>query len=124
MDLSFLVNHKIKNITTTTNVIGNYNYELTLDNGDIYEVIPNVGGCSCSQGDACVSGLDKLPLDNMITSVKVIDSKPDNWGYINEDVYQIFIFFHDERFDIDVDEANSDYYGGGISIDIKRVNND
>lgn len=36
MDLSFLVNHKIKNITTTTNVIGNYNYELTLDNGDIY----------------------------------------------------------------------------------------
>lgn len=112
MELDFLIGRKIINVETTMNDMNEHGYELTLDNGDIYDVIPNVGGCSCGAGDADITDLRQLPLDNMITNVQKSDEAEDG-------TYTIFIFFHEEKFDVEVDEAWSDYYGGGIEVTVK-----
>lgn len=113
-NLDFLVGHKIVDIVSKENEIGIDNYTMTIDNGDIYEIIPNIGGCVCGDGDADIDGLELLPKDNMITNVEYDEE--------DEDKYTIFVFYDNEKFSVDVDNAYGfGWYGGGVRMTVKKA---
>lgn len=94
---------------------------LLLDNGLVLKLQGNDGGCSC---DAGVYELTQLNgIENVITSVHLVDD-PDGDEHPNgEGVYQIFVFAGDQRVNLATFEGTdgNGYYGTGYSIKIEGV---
>lgn len=105
LDLSFLVGHKIVSIGDI----------IELDNGKVYTITSNEGCGGCANGWSEVTGLESLPTDNMVTKVDWIDD--DEFG----DTYKVFVYFHDDKYEIDADDGwGNGYYGGGFTITVRE----
>lgn len=108
LDLDFLIGHKIVKLSEGKGDV------IELDNGKIYTIMTNEGCGGCGNGWSEVTGLDSLPIDNMITNVEFVDGK-------YEDDYKLFVYFHDKAFEVDVDDGwGNGYYGGGFTITVRE----
>ena len=106
LDLSFLIGRKITKVISRETI--------QLDDGKIYNVETNEGCSGCSSGWSYFSGFDTLPTDNVITSVTKSEE--------HDDEYTIYVFFHDESFDIDCDDGwGNGYYGGGFTVTVREA---
>jgi len=89
---------------------------LTLDDGTIYDVEGNEGGCSCGNGDYDITALNVF--DNVITNCEIATSV-DGWG--NSENVLLFVYaaggnsvelIRSEGYD-------NGYYGTGFSIKVR-----
>lgn len=89
---------------------------LTLDDGTVLNVVPNIGGCSCGAGDYYIGSLSRV--DNIITDVKVLVENTSDDKYEPDQRYVIAVWAADERInavEIDGNDGNG-YYGTGFQI--------
>lgn len=99
---------------------------LVLDDGTLFRVVPNNGGCSCGAGDYDLTVLNRV--ENVITKVE-FDYRPtgddhrvdERWA--DSGYYRIFVFAGDEKVNllqVDGDDGNG-YYGTGFSLLVRKV---
>lgn len=113
LDLHFLVGHSITAIKSLDTKADTVEYSIVLDNGDEYKIETNEGCGACVNGWSDVIGLEELPLENVVTNVDLKEDEAD------EDLYEIFVFFHNDKFDVKVNDGyGNGYYGGGFKITI------
>src|SRR5258705_6131709 len=64
---------------------------LLLSDGNLLEIVPNSGGCSCGGGDYDIEVLNGV--ENIITNVEVVESGTDGWDnpYNWRTSYDIFV---------------------------------
>ena len=95
---------------------------LLLDNGDLWQIIPNEGGCSCGAGDYTLEELNECP-DNAIMGVDFEENQPSDWGDpYRPQAYRVFVLAADRRiklWDVTGDDG-SGYYGSGYYIRITK----
>jgi len=108
-----LVGHKVTKVADD---------KLALDDGTILTVYPNIGGCSCGDGDYVLTALNGC--DNIITNVSVQEepAPKDEDGYDGGTIYSIFVFAENKALKL-VEVAGDDgngYYGTGFEISIQR----
>lgn len=89
---------------------------LTLDNGTVVKVIPNVGGCICGAGDYTLDELNKC--EAVITSVKV---DTESGGEYEDRKYTVFVLAADKEVMALSVSGNdgSGYYGTGYVLEVK-----
>lgn len=112
-ELKVLVGRTIKSIESRETESKTMKYVIVLDNGEEYEIETHSGCDVCDNGWSKIIGLETLPLENVVTNVEVkADAKDD-------DLYEIFVFFHNDKFDVKVDDGyGNGMYGGGFKLTI------
>lgn len=98
--------------------------KLTLDDGRVVYVVPNIGGCSCSAGDYDLGSLERV--ENIITRVdfEQKDEGPDEWE--KDTTYRIFVLAGHERINLLSVEGSdgNGYYGTGYELVVTPALND
>lgn len=92
--------------------------KLTLDDGTIIYVRPNIGGCSCGAGDYELEHL--ATVENAITDVRLAVEQ--NGSYEETKSYRIYVIADAVEINavqIDGDDGNG-YYGTGYSLLVVR----
>ena len=95
---------------------------LTLDDGTVLAIIPNIGGCSCGAGDYFLTELNEV--DNIITDVEFLDDPGYEDFEENEkrepQGYKIFVLAEDRRLTLAAMEGTdgNGYYGTGYRIKV------
>ena len=94
---------------------------LTLDDDTVIYLVGNDGGCACSAG--CYSLTHLAEVDNIITSVKVVDLHAGEDDDADEGKYQIFVVTEAEELKIAEFEGSdgNGYYGTGFHLLVKTA---
>lgn len=93
--------------------------KLTLDDGTIIYVRPNIGGCSCGAGDYELEHLATTP--NAITDVRLAQEGKEEWGEFSGS-YHIYVIADNQEINavqITGDDGNG-YYGTGYTLEVVR----
>lgn len=88
--------------------------KLTLDDGTVIYVRPNIGGCSCGAGDYELEHL--ATVENAITDVRLVTEQ--NGSYEESKSYRIYVIADAVEINavqIDGDDGNG-YYGTGYTL--------
>lgn len=93
---------------------------LLLDDGTVLKVVPNDGGCSCGAGDYELTALNGV--DNIITSVDVVETAKGDERYEPDRVFEVFVFADNQRINLLTIEGNdgNGYYGTGYRFLVRR----
>lgn len=95
---------------------------LTLDDGTVFDVIPNHGCGGCTSGWYRLDALNTW--DNVIMGVSVVSSDTtDDWGWGGGTQYDLFVYAENGDIGNVVTVSGSDgngYYGTGFAIRVRR----
>ena len=107
----FLIGKKIEKVTETSEWT-----ELLTTDGTKIIIETNEGCGGCENGWSSIGDLKVLEnSDNAITNVSV---EYDKW---DDDLFKLFIYFHDTKFEVDGDDwYGNGYYGGGFWVTLKE----
>ena len=90
---------------------------LTLDDGTVIDVAPNIGGCCCSAGDYDLKQL--AAVENIITAARVAREDDSEWGPTRYRIYVIADAVEINLLTVEGNDGNG-FYGTGFQLVVKH----